>query len=364
MSASQDPSHTRRGFWVEVFRGYASSSALTSIRRLTKRAFLSRMHELSIKYKIGANGGTTRDNKFPWSSGEKDVFVDFLLESKHGEYDWEELADKMEAKLRSEGVEGIRRSKASLEGRLRCLRPYWMRRVYQSGGNLVTTFGEKLLEKQGGLFKEATDKAEEKKKTPAVSIHFQLEGVQAFRGQQGASTSNLDRLGRQEADCNEGQDLRAPEEGQLAKPRPALAPLSLFDNYTVQRTIGPEDIDELDDQDASFPQLEVKYHKSGINSLKKTLKQQEADGEELDELDDDYDLPTPASLAMTLKKDKAGGSETAVAHSSTKSPAPSTSSFRSTSSASQAVKKRGNDPTVDKPVYRKRRITPTSDEED
>ncbi|BGP25024.1 hypothetical protein JCM10295v2_003944 [Rhodotorula toruloides] len=142
------------------------------------------MHELSIKYKIGANGGTTRDNKFPWSSGEKDVFVDFLLESKHGEYDWEELADKMEAKLRSEGVEGIRRSKASLEGRLRCLRPYWMRRVYQSGGNLVTTFGEKLLEKQGGveglkkarlplnlvdpqLFKEATDKAEEKKKTVA-----------------------------------------------------------------------------------------------------------------------------------------------------------------------------------------------------
>ncbi|BGP25023.1 hypothetical protein JCM10295v2_003943 [Rhodotorula toruloides] len=159
------------------------------------------------------------------------------------------------------------------------------------------------------------------------------------------------------------KNAKTPKTG-AAKPRPALAPLSLFDNYTVQRTIGPEDIDELDDQDASFPQLEVKYHKSGINSLKKTLKQQEADGEELDELDDDYDLPTPASLAMTLKKDKAGGSETAVAHSSTKSPAPSTSSFRSTSSASQAVKKRGNDPTVDKPVYRKRRITPTSDEED
>ncbi|GAA5868213.1 hypothetical protein JCM3774_000603 [Rhodotorula dairenensis] len=197
LTPSDDAAHTRRNFWTETYRLYAMESAKDDRIRLTNHTYGARIRSLSLSYKAEATGSLARENKFPWSAGEKDALVAQLVKSKHREYDWNSFANAMQTKLESEGVKNVRRTKMAIQGRLNSMQAYWMWRIFEAGGDIVKVFGQDHVQKHGGIpglrtSAEAANRAAQLAKNDN-GISYQMEGAKALReAHLGASTSNAE----------------------------------------------------------------------------------------------------------------------------------------------------------------------------
>lgn len=123
-------------------------------------------------------------------------------------------------------------------------------------------------------------------------------------------------------------------------PKTVLKPASRFANYTVQYTLGPEDVDELDD-DEFFPELDGVSSSAAGSSIKSNSKHESFDDEqnELDDLDaDDYEVSPVDPFVQKLGKQNSTGPSKTAAASSAKSSFSSASSLSSLPSASADYK--------------------------
>ncbi|GAA5983983.1 hypothetical protein JCM10908_006001 [Rhodotorula pacifica] len=296
MAPSEDAAHTRRGFWTETFRSYARALTDGDTARLTRGAFHARITSLARNYKLEADGGLRRENKVPWSAGEKDVFVAQLIASDHKKYDWNAFADAMEVKLASEGVPNVRRTQPALRSRLDAMKPYWMWRVLEAGGDLVKSFGKKFVEQQGGaaglrkMFKDAEiarQEAESAKQKGAII--YEMEGVQALREGQGipnANSGNAVASSSKSSGASKSKRSGEPSAKPVAKPLRRKSAIPAKQDKKGKGKAVEIRADTDSEEEDGYDELES----SGAEGWDRVAQGMAIDADdELDELDDEVD---------------------------------------------------------------------------
>ncbi|BGP35004.1 hypothetical protein JCM10296v2_006828 [Rhodotorula toruloides] len=177
--------HTRRNFWAQVYRHYCINIQNGGGTAYSRETSFGRVNAWAKERKERArNGGAKREGTVPWSAGEKDTLIAFLMETTPSTRDYDVLANKMQASLEAEGVTGVRR------------------RTDQSislWGDFVRVFGESMTSKHGGVegiqqtIEEARAAAEAaKQEEPADEpepLQFVYEGKQSFLAAQNGSAA-------------------------------------------------------------------------------------------------------------------------------------------------------------------------------